>query len=166
MVHQTLEPYPAEAPAAALGRIPVPELRKVAQRVSKAAAEAAQLGAEQLRRACPEQAKRAEGSERMQPTAQAVGTEQSEQTSPGGAKEISPRIGLMPESKTKTAGRKNTGAPSLRSVQEPALSESKGWAAQKPAAMQELSVPRKPPGRVASGVIAQGNAVNATPMRE
>ena len=29
-------------------------------------------------------------------------------TSPGGAKEISPRIGLTPESKTKAAGTKNT----------------------------------------------------------
>jgi hypothetical protein len=136
MVHQTLEPYPDEAPAAALGRIPLPRSLDNGSGIKIAPGT-------KLRR-----------SERMQPTAQAVGTEQSEQPSPGGAKEMSPGNGLTPESKTKTAAAKNPeGAPSLRSGQ--------GWAAQKPAAMQELSIPRKRPGRVTSAVVAQTRATQA-----
>jgi hypothetical protein len=156
MVRQSLEPHPAAAPAAALARIPLPGLRRAAHRVSKPAA-ALQSNTEQLRR-----------SERMQPTAQAVGTEQSQPTSPGGAKEIFPRNGSTPESETKTADRKNTeGAPSLRSVQEPALSESKGWELRTPAPREGVAPPRKPPARVASAVVAQAKAaINATPIGE
>jgi len=153
MVRQTLEPYAAEAPAAALGRIPLPASTAAAAALgripptgstkSESSGEIAPMP--QLRRACPEQAKRVEGSERMQPTArpepaegaQAVGKEQSEGTSPEGAKETA-------------------AAPTLRSMHR-----------SEPRTPAHQEAPRKPPGRVASAVVVQAKAaVNATPIRE
>ena len=168
MVRQTLEPYAAEAPAAALGRIPLPASSKDGspKDVSSTNAPSTNVSTRVSHSASahvvPERKPRRGG--RMQPTAQAVGQDTPKEASPGGAKDMSVvptqvqgRHGSKPKSETKTAGTKNTeGAPSLRS--------SQGWEPRTPAHQE---VPRKPPGRVTSAVIAHAKAaVNAAPIRE